>query len=665
MPLSDVIARLRRSGSKTTLTLPALAPTRVPAPLYYELNDLPQHVLHMTPAQLWKTQPYLRTVVSFMARNIAQLALHTYRRLSDTDRERLTTHPLALLLKQPNPETTMYELVYQLVADLALYDRAYWYLSDDAESASRYRITRLPPSWVTATADGDLFTVGTFKVTPVVPHAFNQDSVNIPASQVLYYHGWNPDDPRLGCTPIDALKQILAEQIHAAEYRDQLWRRGPRMGGVLTRPADAPAWSDDAKERFKKEWRQQWSGDHGTDAGSTPILEDGMTLTRSRFSAHEEEFVESAKLALNVVASVYHINPTMIGLLDDANYSNVREFRRMLYGDTLGPVLVQIQDRVNTFLVPRMPDSADVYVEFNIEQKLAGSFEEQATAFQTAVGRPWMTADEARGRMNMPGLGGNAAKLVTPLNVLLGGQASPTDSGSQNIRPGSPPQERSRGVQLKERAPDPYVDKYVEVLRGFFARQERDVRSRLGAKQGGDEWWQAERWDSELADDLYALAVATSSAVAASTLSRMGYPADAYDVDRTLAYLRKISETGAVNLNGITHAQLREALDADDVSEALGAVWDRANNARAPEFAASSVTAMSGFGSVEAVKQTGDERAVKTWLTGDNPRPSHAALDGETVPIGESFSNGLMWPGDGGDPDEVAGCNCGVEIYVP
>ena len=39
-----------------------------------------------------------------------------------------------------------------------------------------------------------------------------------------------------------------------------------------------------------------------------------------------------------------------------------------------------------------------------------------------------MTADEARARFNMPSLGGDAAQLVTPLNVLVGGQASPRDS---------------------------------------------------------------------------------------------------------------------------------------------------------------------------------------------------------------------------------------------
>ncbi len=51
----------------------------------------------------------------------------------------------------------------------------------------------------------------------------------------------------------------------------------------------------------------------------------------------------------------------------------------------------------------------------------------------------------------------------------------------------------------------------------------------------------------------------------------------------------------------------------------------------------------------------------KTWVTGLNPRPSHAAMSGETVGISERFSNGMLWPHDhAGGVDEVAGCNCSL-----
>src|SRR5690625_4666596 len=119
-----------------------------------------------------------------------------------------------------------------------------------------------------------------------------------------------------------------------------------------------------------------------------------MEMRRIGFSAHEEEFIEASKLSLNTVAGVYHVNPTMVGQMDNANYANVREFRKMLYGETLGPLLVMIEDRINTFLLPMLGASDGQYVEFNIEEKLRGNFEEQTTALQSSVGRPWMKVNE-------------------------------------------------------------------------------------------------------------------------------------------------------------------------------------------------------------------------------------------------------------------------------
>src|SRR5262245_29435221 len=66
-------------------------------------------------AALYRTQPAVRTVVDFLARNVAQLGLHVYRRVDDTDRERLTDHDLAQWIEKPNFATTRYRLFEALM----------------------------------------------------------------------------------------------------------------------------------------------------------------------------------------------------------------------------------------------------------------------------------------------------------------------------------------------------------------------------------------------------------------------------------------------------------------------------------------------------------------------------------------------------------------------
>ena len=288
------------------------------------------------------------------------------------------------------------------------------------------------------------------------------------------------------------------------------------------------------------------------------------------------------------------------------------------------------------------------YVEFNIAEKLQGNFEEQATALQTATGAPWMLRSEARARMNLPAVHG-LDEPITPLNVLVGGQASPTDSGAQNRN--AAPLQRVKVAPTK-----PQTAKANEVLTRFFKRQRAVVLSALGAKADA-EWWDAERWDAELGDDLLALSLTVTTDAAKRALETAGGNPDDFDEARTMAYLKAKAKGTAEQINTTTKAALDDALADNDGDPA--AVFDDAEGARSTSAAVSLTTSLAAFGTVEAGKQSGG--ATKTWVTGPNPRPEHARMDGETVAMSDNFSNGMAWPGDpSGGADEVAGCNCSV-----
>lgn len=644
----------------------AWAALRGTVPWEYVEYETPEFVLGLTPADLWRTQPHLRTVVSFLARNIAQLGLHVFERVSDTDRRRLRDEPIARLIAQPNSHATTYELVYGLVGDLALFGEAFWWVTPDADRVSGWSVEKLSPAWVTARGGSSIFTIDWVDFVNPKTGATKRVTVD---DGLVWFPEWNPGTDRSVSSPVDALRDILAEQISARRFRNQMWRRGGRFGGYLTRPQGA-RWDKDTREKFQRQWKARYSGDTGVEAGGTPILEDGMEYKTNRFSAREEEWLEGTKLSLAQVASVYQVNPTMVGLLDNANFSNVHEFRKMLYTDTLGPILTMVQDRINTFVVPKVTDAA-VYVEFNVAEKLKGSFEEQASALQSMVGRPIMTADEGRGRLNLPAMGGDAAQLVTPLNVLIGGQASPTDSGTQNENAGSA-SIKSRvtvgggTVSVKSGASETQQDAVQVVLKRFFKHQRQVILSKLGSKDDGD-WWDADRWNAELADDLYRIAVQVSSDIGRDTAKQLGFSEDDYDVDRTLAFLRAVAEKRSEWINDATRRQIAAALAEQSIPESDGvsSVFNVAEEQRSGAGAGAIAAFLAGWATNETVGQlvSPGVKVMKTWDTGKNPRPSHAALNGQTVLRNQPFSNGAMYPGDAVlDAGEIANCNCGLTL---
>lgn len=612
-------------------------------------QEITSDVHGASPAKLFRTQPHLYTVVTFLARNVAQLGLHSFERVGETDRRRDRTSASALALASVDGTMTTYDLIFALVGDLMLYDRAYWFVGE-SDSPSGYMIRRLPPTWVTPGKSS------AFEVHSWIVSDGQGGTIKVPAEQILAFTGYSPTDPLRGSSAVDALRDTLREQVEAAMYRQQTWKRGGRASAVLQRPKDAPQWSDNARERFRDDWYAKYTG-RGPLAGGTPILEDGMTLNRIDFSAADQQFVEAAKLSLVTVAAAFHVNPTMIGQNDGANYSNVREFRKMLYGDTLGPILAQIEARINTFLLPMLGvDPATHYVEFNIAEKLQGSFEEQSAAMMSATGAPWMLRSEARARMNLPAIDG-ADSLVVPLNVLVGGQASVVDSGSQNLVPKAVGALTSPVVpHVKAAASASHIEKNTQVLRDFFERQGRSVLSRLGA--GAEDWWDEDRWNGELAGVIIALYTLISSTAGRAALDSLGVDPDVYDEPRTLAFLAEAARVSAEEMNSTTRTEVEAADDP-------AGVFERASTQRAAIAAVTIATFAASFGTVEAARQQSGQ-ARKRWITTSrNPRDSHASLSGEVRDLDEPFSNGLMWPGAFGPADEVAGCMCDVEVFIP
>jgi HK97 family phage portal protein/HK97 family phage prohead protease len=384
----------------------------LPAPMVVTLAD----GLAVEYAAIWRTQPQIRTVVEFLARNIAHLGLQTFRRVSDTDRERVTDHDVPRLLGRPNPGTTPYRYVHSLVSDVGIYDNA---LHAKVKTGGRRALVRLDPRRVLPIGDNPFWPDG-YRLLGT------RGQRDIDADQVIHFRGYNPEDARWGCSPIESLRQILIEEYQAGLYREQMWRNAARVSGYLKRPADAPKWQSGGKERFRLDWRNQYLG-NGADAGGTPILEDGMEFVAASLTPEAAQYIDARKLTREETAAAYHIPPTLVGILDHATYSNIAEQHKQAYQDTLGPWLEEIQQEFELQLLPDFPDTEQLYVEFNLGKKLQGSFEEQATQLQTSVGAPYMTRNEARARLNLPAIDGGD-DLVTPLNVIIGGQASPTDS---------------------------------------------------------------------------------------------------------------------------------------------------------------------------------------------------------------------------------------------
>ena len=612
----------------------------------------------MSASDLYRTQPALRSVISFLADNVAGLPLKCYIRESDTSRPRDTDSKLARLLGDPNGWQTEHELIRATVSEYLLHDEAYW-LSIPYDNAVGWVLVSIPTDWVTAkTQDG--LDVAEYTIRNPISGKTIGD---VPADDMIRFYGWSPAGSASSVSRIDALKEILSEQISAWNFRNATWRNGGRVQQWISRPLDAP-WSDGARERFAKSWRSKFAGNDGTDTGGTPLLEDGMRLETTQFNAREAQWAEATKLSREDVCAVYHVNPGLIYHTDATTYASAKDNARALYADTLAPLLDMLQQRINKELVPALGLDASHYCEFDLDAKLRGSFEEQAQVIQSSVGAPWITRNEARARFNLPAIGGGD-ELVVPLNVLTGGQASPTDSAPKCSRV----EVKAAGVSFKAEPMDDDAAEIANILKRFFERQSRSVIPRL-QKDAFPEWWDADRWNRELADDMKDVFARQAAKAGRKAIRDLGLEGE-YDEPRTMAYMEAMAQGKAKAINNVTYRELQEMLDGDfdesAMSSTAAGVFERAKESRADVSGRSFATALVCWGALEACRQRGKGKTIeKSWIvTSANPRPSHAAMNGETVPYGEEFSNGAMAPGDETlTPDESCNCMCQLELTI-
>ena len=617
--------------------------------------DAPSAVLNYSVKKLYQTQDNLRAVVDFLAASIAQLPVKVYHRDAEGNRKRDRDSKAAKLLYRPNKVQTSYEFIRGLVTEYMVFGNVYVWLIPSAETESGYELYIVPSDWVQSTEGGNVYAADVIRISTE-----QGGTVDIPKEEFIQFKTYSPGNPGGFLSPISSLRQFLEEQISSGNFRKELWRSSGRLNAQITRPKDVAPWTDEQRQKWVTAFREAW-GAGGSKAGSIPLLEDGMKIEPFQTSFKEQQWAESIKLSREAVAAAYRVNPSLIWHTETQTYASAKDNARALYAECLGSDIQMLQQRFNEFLLPKIGADKGTYVEFDLSEKLKGSFEERAAILYQAAGAPYMTRNEVRAELNLPPIEGGD-QMIVPLNLSTGDEMSLPVEEEQKMAPA--PKAKAKAEEIRTKAPsasDEEKEKFAEVLKKFFKRQANSILPKIGA---GSEWWDGERWDKELADDLDEIMQEIADIHGIETAELLE---SEYSIELTKAYIRKMAEGRAHATNVKTEKKISEAMEAD---EDPAEVMDNRQRVEAAMLATTMATAAAGWAVSEAVHQAErqpnwSKEVKKIWVTGDNPRPSHAAMNGEEADIDEAFSNGAFWPGDDNlSPDESCGCNCRTDIRI-
>jgi hypothetical protein len=337
------------------------------------------------------------------------------------------------------------------------------------------------------------------------------------------------------------------------------------------------------------------------------MLEPGMKWVDTQWSPRELEWLNARKLNRLEVAAAYHIPAKMLLASDDGDDPD-SETLKVFYTSSLPPRLSRVEAEIEAQLLPEFDLLSSVrrrhYVEFNLDAKLRGSFEEQAAIMATTAGGPIITVNEARARLNLPAVEGGDLIFVPLNSVRAGGPQgspqAPVATPAEGVEPaGTTPGE---GTDVSDRVQRASVEDvlagnflaidnknvgdstdikrmvkaaddkraYIQFLKTTRQRYENQARE-LYAKHvarvknvldAGNEL-KRDRWDRELADDLFAFTYQVVDVFGSDAAKRIG---GTWDAERTVNYLRiNAMETAKMLNDSIEKAHANGNDPGDDV----------------------------------------------------------------------------------------------------
>ena len=340
-----------------------------------------------TPVVNAKTAESISTVyacISAISETIASLPFEVYKR-TDAGREKAKQHPLYKLIHdKPNGWQTALEFREMLQRHVLLRGNGYAEIVRDSRGIKA--LIPLHPDSVTVLLNhnGNL-------VYDIVLH--DGSTKRLLQDEVLHLR-YHPSDstPYLGRSPIQVAQDTIALSLSEQQHGTNTFNNGTSLNGVIE---TLPTTTKDQAKQISDSWKQNYSG--VKNAGTTPVLPSGAKFTPVSMSLIDSQWLESRQFSVLEVCRLFRIQPTIVGVLDNANYSNSVELARQFVTLTLKRHLLMWEQAINNTCLTN-----DYYCEHNLDGLLRGDNTNRAAFYQSALSNGWMTIDEVRELENLP-----------------------------------------------------------------------------------------------------------------------------------------------------------------------------------------------------------------------------------------------------------------------
>jgi HK97 family phage portal protein len=378
----------------------------------------------------YSINPIVYSCIEGQAWACAAIPLRLYRSTGQTDRPdpEVQDGAMAELLRYPNDEYGMSQLIYQAVVSYKVAGNAYFHLSGPDEKGlgiPKY-IDVTPPNWMLPVPKSNMRQVWYYSY--LIP---SETDAQMDPRVICHVKTYNPIYPYLGLPPLMAAARSIDANNAGRVWNYRLTQNSAAPSGILSPdPAPgAPPPNPSQLMAMREDVQKNWAGQ--MNAGVPVIVPGSLKYQAMAFSPVDMMWDRGQTKSAIEICNVLNYPTQLLGIEGSNTYSNYKEARRALYTDNCIPMMKIICEALTAHLQERFNDHT-LYVSFNIRDIDALANDQLIEAQRLAISS-WLTVDQKREEQGIKAIGGEqgAAILVPAATSTL---ADIVDPGAHEAR---------------------------------------------------------------------------------------------------------------------------------------------------------------------------------------------------------------------------------------
>lgn len=372
----------------------------------------------------YKANVYVYSCIMKKARAVASVPWYVFKQNSDGTWDKVVNHPLEMLIDSPNPFMSRSDLMERMVINLDL--------------AGNSLFKKVMSRGTTL----ELFPIGPDGIRPVpddndfikeYEYKVGNQTFNMDPSEIMHAMYVDPGNVYWGVSPLQVAAKTVDTDTEAVTWNKIALQNRAVSDGTFTfdQPLTREQWLD-----ARQQIREQHQG--AKNARAPWVLGGGARWQSMSLSPVDMDFIEGRKMTREEICTVFDVPPPIVGILDKANYSNMKEARRVFWLDTIVPLLENIKNILNRSINPEYGSGIEIDFDLSNVEALQENFNEKIESAKSlwSMGVPFNEINQ-RLELGFDEIAGGEVGFL-PANVLPAELAATANPPQDNPPPENP-----------------------------------------------------------------------------------------------------------------------------------------------------------------------------------------------------------------------------------